>query len=173
MFDQWQQPLDIAQLIRKGVTLEGEAHISQMQAGGRSSRLHDVVLNDPLVRFEFCFKRNEAGHRLIEGKVEASVDLVCQRCLEPVSQQIQAEVALGVVKAEQQAGELPDAVEPLLLDESPIWLVDLIEDEILLALPVVARHAHACVAEHREYDAADAVANPFAALRDLVKPDVH
>jgi uncharacterized metal-binding protein YceD (DUF177 family) len=60
-----------------------------------------------------------------------------------------------------------------VLGDEPVWLADLIEDEILLALPLVPRHAHLCVPAHREHDAADAVQNPFAALGGLVKPSTH
>lgn len=180
MFDQWQQPLDIPNLIRKGVTLEGEARISDLlsvkEAGKgaqASGRLDGIVLNDPLVRFVFSFGRNEAGHRLIEGRVDTTVDLTCQRCLEPVAVEVHAEVMLGVVNHEQDIGKLPESTEPLVLDENPVWLADLIEDEILLALPVVPRHEHLCAPSHREYEDADVVENPFAALRGLVKPSTH
>jgi uncharacterized protein len=179
MFDQWQQPLDIPALIRKGITFQGEARVSEMLsikdglAARASGRLDGVVLNDPLVRFEFRFSRNEVGHRLIEGSVDTVVELVCQRCLEPVVVEIHAEIMLGVLNNEQDVGKLPESTEPLVLGESPVWLADLIEDEILLALPVVPRHAHLCVPFHREYNDTDVVENPFAALRGLVKPAAH
>ncbi|MEW5837544.1 MAG: YceD family protein [Pseudomonadota bacterium] len=171
MFDQWQQPLDIPDLIRKGVTLEGEVRVSDLRRA--SGRLAGVVLNDPLVRYSFRFGRNEAGHRMVEGEVATAVDLVCQRCLEPVSVDIHADVMLGVVQDEQGIAKLPESAEPLLLGDEPVCLADLIEDEILLALPVAPRHEHLCAPLHREYEDAEAVENPFAALRDWVKPSTH
>ena len=179
MFDQWQKPLDIPDLIRKGITLEGEARISELLSAKdgavarASGRLDGVVLNDPVVHYMFHFGRNEAGQRLVEGRVDTQVDLTCQRCLEPVSVEIHSEVMLGVVKNEQDIAKLPESAEPLVLGDESVWLADLIEDEILLALPVVPRHEHLCVPLHREYEDAEVVENPFAALRDWVKPSTH
>ena len=175
MFDQWQQPLDIPLLIRQGATLQGEARISELSqtAGQAGGRLHGVVLNDAPVHYVLNFARDAQGRAVIHGVVETAVELTCQRCLQPVSVPIHAELALGVVQDEAAAKKLPDSLEPLLLGDDPIRLADLIEDEILLALPVVPRHEHVCVPAHREHEGAEGADNPFAALRGLVKPPTH
>ena len=70
----------------------------------------------------------------------------------------------------------PDAPEDVLVISSEFKLLDLIEDEVLMALPVVARH-DTCPVEVRltvadpGFEAAAAEKrNPFAVLAELKKP---
>lgn len=167
MFDQWQQPLDIRGLIRQGVTLKGEIQMAEL------SRLEGVVLNNAPIHFELVFGKNAEGQAVIHGTVRGTVDLTCQRCLKAVAIDLDASVALGVVSSEEEAKRLPDDLEPLVLTDEPVRLADLVEDEILLALPVAPRHAHQCVPAHREHEGPEKTDNPFAALRGMVKPSTH
>ncbi|MEW6467195.1 MAG: YceD family protein [Pseudomonadota bacterium] len=167
MFDQWQQPLDVRALIRQGITLKGEVQVAELL------RLRDTVLQDAPVRFSFSFGKSDEGLAVVTGKVRGTVELTCQRCLEPVPIEVDADVALGVVDSEVEAKRLPPDLDPLVLGEDPVRLVDLIEDEVLLALPVVPMHAHPCVPAHREHEGVEKADNPFAALRGLVKPSAH
>jgi len=167
MFDQWQQPLDIRALVRQGVTLKGEVQLAELE------RLEGIALKDAPVRFELKFGKDAEGQSVVQGSVQGVVDMTCQRCLKPVGIEIDASVALGVVTSEAEAKNLPDDLEPLILGDEPVRLGDLIEDEILLALPVVPRHAHQCVPAHREHEGPEKTDNPFAALRNMVKPFTH
>ncbi|MEW6764774.1 MAG: YceD family protein [Pseudomonadota bacterium] len=167
MFDQWQQPLDVRGLVRQGVSLEGELSTSEMP------RLNGIILNDAPVQFSLVFGKDEEGRAVVEGVLKTAVEMICQRCLKPVSIELKPEIGLGVVATEAEARQLPDHLEPLVLSDEPVSVADLIEDEILLALPAVPRHAHQCVAEHREHEGMEKTDNPFAALRDMVKPSTH
>ena len=167
MFDQWQQPLDVRALIRQGITLKGEVQVAELP------RLQGVVLRDAPIRFGLSFGKNDEGLAVVTGQVQGTVEMTCQRCLEAVAIELDAEVGLGVVDSEEEAKRLPPELDPLILGEEPVRLVDLIEDEILLALPVVPMHAHACVPAHREHEGMEKADNPFAALRGLVKPSAH
>jgi uncharacterized protein len=167
MFDQWQQPLDVHALIRQGITLEGEVPVVDLP------RLRGTVLRGAPIRFSFRFGRNDEGQAVVTGQVQGMVELTCQRCLEAVAIELDVEVGLGVVGTEEAAKALPYELDPLILGEEPVRLVDLIEDEILLALPVVPMHAHTCVPAHREHEGMEKADNPFAALRGLVKPSAH
>lgn len=167
MFDQWQQPLDIRALVRQGVTLKGEVQLAELE------RLKGIALKDAPIRFDLKFGKDAEGQPVVQGSVQGIVDMTCQRCLKPVGIDIDASVALGVVTSEAEAKNLPDDLEPLILGDEPVRLSDLIEDEILLALPVVPRHAHQCVPAHREHEGPEKTDNPFAALRDMVNPSAH
>lgn len=81
------------------------------------------------------------GVRFIEGVVRAEVELVCQRCLEPFRWPLEAAVRLGLARDEAEAGRLQEPYEPLLVPEGVVRVADLIEDELLLALPQIPRHA--------------------------------
>lgn len=76
----------------------------------------------------------------IQGTLKASLPLVCQRCLNRLEFLIEVDVNLSPVFSEKAAELLPEPYEPLLLTEDRVLLVDLVEDELLLNLPMIARH---------------------------------
>ncbi len=80
------------------------------------------------------------GVRFITGCVRTEIALVCQRCLEPLQWLLDVTVRLGLVHDEAEADRLSDEYEPLLVPEGLISIADLIEDELLLALPPIPRH---------------------------------
>ena len=95
---------------------------------------------DQPVRVRLAFGRDEDGRRRVQGRVETSLVLVCQRCLEPVQQEVAADVDLMVVWSEEQAKALPADLDPLLVTEERMTLAELVEEELLLAMPLVALH---------------------------------
>ena len=75
------------------------------------------------------------------GHLGASLAMTCQRCLEPVTVAIDAAVRLVFVAAEADGEHLGADVDAVALEEGEqIHLVDLFEDELLLQLPLVAKH---------------------------------
>lgn len=127
--------------------------------------------------FELAFFRDERKRACLNGEVQAVLSLQCQRCLRPVEIPVDVTFSLVAVEGIEEAEQLPDSVDPLLLGESKMRLNELVEDELLLAIPQVPRHeADECSAAEREqpdWDSADAVEegekapNPFAQLADL------
>ena len=124
--------------------------------------------------------RMERARPELHGTANAAVKLVCQRCLEPVDVKVEVQIALGFVQTETQMAELPESLEPFVLEEEEIPLADLLEQELILALPIVAYH-DACEPypyegkEEAEAAVADEKPNPFAVLEqlkgNLKKPD--
>jgi uncharacterized protein len=94
---------------------------------------------DVAVSLEFGI--DEEGIRYMRGRIQAEVGLECQRCLETMRHVIDNDFALALVHSATEAEALPSHYEPLQLDNQPLFLRDVIEDELLLALPIVARHA--------------------------------
>lgn len=102
-------------------------------------------------------------------KVSGEVKLICQRCLQPLPFALEVENRLWLIPP---GGEWPEEdLEELLasttdpieaLAEQP--LLDLVEDEVLLALPLAPRHAHCEVPVH---DDGRAALSPFAQLAQL------
>jgi uncharacterized protein len=93
----------------------------------------------------------------------------CQRCLQPFSEPLVVERALRFVGSEAQAEALDaDSEDDVLVLEPTLDLQALVEDELLLAWPIVPRHAQCAVPEHRAADeAGPSQANPFAVLGAL------
>lgn len=78
----------------------------------------------------------------ITGKVCASLEVVCQRCLEPLRIEVGTMVNLGVVASIDEGNLLPEPYEPLLLEQAQIPFGNIVEDELILAIPPIPRHAH-------------------------------
>ncbi|MFZ9494704.1 MAG: YceD family protein [Burkholderiaceae bacterium] len=107
--------------------------------------------------------------------VKALVGRTCQRCLHPVALQVQAERDFLFAPSEERAAawdaERDDA--DVLVLTSTLNLVELVEDELLLALPLVPRH-EACPEPWLQPPAAadaepdpEEKPNPFAVLAQL------
>ena len=109
-------------------------------------------------------------------RVGARLPLGCQRCLQPVLQQVDDEVTLRLVDEEPRldAAEVESDEEAYPAREA-VDVLGLVEDQLILALPLVPMH-QACPqplpgAEARRpgADAAGSPASPFAVLGALRK----
>lgn len=106
-------------------------------------------------------------------KVAGSVNLICQRCLEPLIFELDSAIAILVAKTEEEADEIEellvddDKIEVIVVDEK-VDVMDLVEDEALLALPLSARHEicpdSSIVDEWKEKQE-----SPFSVLKELKK----
>ncbi|CDH43375.1 MAG: DUF177 domain-containing protein [Candidatus Competibacteraceae bacterium] len=115
------------------------------------------------------------GIRSITGGLRTVIELTCQRCLEPLPWPLDVTVNLGLVRNEAAAHRLPDEYEPLLVAEGFIRVADLVEDELLLALPQIPRHVDVQECEANDYRAPSSEpapntepVQPFATLASLL-----
>jgi DUF177 domain-containing protein len=114
--------------------------------------------------------RHDSGIPLVRGEIDAALSMPCQRCLDPVRVTVHVTMKLAVVADETQL--VPDAYEPFISIDGVGRLADLVEEEILLALPEYPVHesVQACgelVARVLEHEQAPSEQNPFAVLRKL------
>lgn len=153
---------------------QGEVALAEMP------RLTEALQDsDGSVTVSLEFGTDAEGIRVMRGRIEADVSLLCQRCLDTMRQHIDNEFALGLVRSETEADALPSHYEPLLLDGKPLFLRDVIEDEMLLALPIVPRHpVDECDARLESGEAETEQEgskrdNPFASLAGLKTDRKH
>ena len=120
------------------------------------------------VSYAFRFSRDGLGRPLVAGHAQATLWQTCQRCSQPVAVPVDSDFQLVVVEGLDEAAALSEEFDPLLADDAEIDLLDLLEDELLLSLPVVARH-EACHAWKFDDEpvAAESRENPFRILRKL------
>ncbi len=160
--------LDLRKLTDVGGEVDGFIAIDQLP------RLAEFAEPGKQVTTALHFWRDEQQRRRITGEVLAPVVMTCQRCLEPVTQQVEVEVNLAVVWSEDDAKQLPHGLEAWITDGEPIETASLLEEEILLALPIVALHDHCQPPADLSDDdtAADETPkdNPFSVLAKLKKP---
>lgn len=97
--------------------------------------------NEGEVRVNVRIHRDAQGLFVVDGEMATRMALVCQRCLEPVMTDVDAAVQLWLLRDESKADALPDDADFLVLDEEGrIAFADALEDELILALPLVAAH---------------------------------
>jgi uncharacterized protein len=123
---------------------------------------------------ELEFGRDAQGVAYVRSRIEAELRLVCQRCLEPMAYQVDAETLFGIVGSALETERLSEQYEPLVVSDRRLYIAELVEDELLLSLPIVPKHPEdECPAADRlaqadeDADATDEKDNPFAVLSRL------
>jgi len=109
----------------------------------------------------------------IHLQAKTKVPLTCQRCLKTVEQALEVDRSFRFVKDEVTADAQDDeSEEDLLVLSKDFDLLALVEDELLMALPLVPMHT-SCQSEHAPTSPddsganADAKPNPFAVLATM------
>lgn len=110
-------------------------------AVGELDRLMEMLAGkDAEVALSLEFFLGDSRRPMITGELEAELPMFCQRCLDVVYVSIRAGLNLAVVWSEEQAKALPKDVDPLVMKDDSTDLQQLVEDELLLSLPLVAYH---------------------------------
>lgn len=99
-----------------------------------------ISASDDTVAVDLTFGVDEQEINFLKGHLEAKLTLQCQRCMEPYIYEIISDFALGIVTTLDEANALPERYEPAMTKEGSLALRELIEDEILLNLPIIPRH---------------------------------
>ena len=114
--------------------------------------------------------RKDGDLKIISGHVSATLSVRCQRCLEPVHLLVDRNFRLALVYSDEQAKRLPAIYDPLLLENRHIVFSDIIEDELILAIPDIPGHddcqPEQLVFADEEFET-KAEPNPFAILAKL------
>lgn len=148
--------------VEKGGHWQGKVPLARL------SRLAGMIVNPGSeAEVDLSFGR-EGQVAAITGKVWANLEVICQRCLEPLQINVCSAVKLGVVNSIDEGNRLPEPYEPLLLEQRQIPLSDIVEDELILAIPPIPRHVHCELASLRS-KAVEALKYPnqFAELAKL------
>lgn len=127
--------------------------------------------------FNLLFAFDEQRRPAIAIEVSAPLSLMCQRSLEPFVEIIRQESLLKVIGSPNEQALLSGEEEYVLAEDGRLAIADLVEDELLLAVPPVPRNPE--VAPVREStggeDAPGAEAenagrqHPFEVLKELMK----
>lgn len=131
------QLINPKQLAFEGGQLEGVVNLMDML------RLQDRLCDTQgTVYINWEFIRNEKYHPTIQGVIQATLSVLCQRCLQPMDWVIDTKIALLVQEEGEKEEDVPIGYEVLALTKSSclVPLIDLIEDELILALPFVTKH---------------------------------
>lgn len=132
-------------------------------------RVKELILNpDGEVSFALCFDRDDKGFVRITGDIRSTLKVTCQRCLNEMEFHLANPVKIGVARDQDEMKLLPDFLEPYVSGERVIPLHRLIEDELLLGLPMSPLHEpEMCPAVNMTREHAPGRHSPFAVLKDL------
>lgn len=134
MPEAWSKRRDIAPLADGQVAFEFEIPLEEFP------RLAvQLVRSEGTARGTVRFRR-ELGHAVAELAVHAEVWLVCQRCLEPLRQMLSGESRLALVEDARGADAVPPGLEAMIVEDQRVSLRELVEEELLLDLPIVPLH---------------------------------
>ena len=134
------------------------------------------VLSDNIgkTQIDLAFSLNDSKQRLIRGSVRARLNVLCQRCLESLEISIEDEFSLVVVDSEESAAKLDDSLDPWVCVDHKLGLAGLVEEQLILCVPIVNYHQDPKCVESLGYDPASSeelidekVQNPFAVLQKL------
>ncbi|WP_197019181.1 YceD family protein [Thioalkalivibrio sp. HK1] len=188
--DPFSMPLEVDDLAARRATLEGEVSPSSMprlSAQCLEGIAFGIVrFSSEPIRYRLEFRRDDGGALRLRVGICATVVLRCQRCLEPFDHRIDTRSHFRILsrKEDMQADPSADsrASEILYCPEGRLMLEEVIEDEILLALPDIPKHEEGSLPEGEicriptlaaidpaPSNSADPARSPFAALDSLIE----
>jgi len=172
--------LDVAAFAKEAGRLEGHwplarfDRIAASAAAGVSVTAADEVVWS--ARGEQRQLRGGEHQTWLHLDAAAHVSLECQRCLKPVSVALKISRNFLFVHGEDAAAQLDaDSEDDVLAITRALDLHELVEDELLLALPIVPRH-EVCpepLAVAGDDESAEEKPNPFAALAVLKRSNLN
>ena len=169
--------LDVAAFAAEQAELQGEWPLPQLprlaEAGAQEAPADAAEAVRWQARGETHARRAAEPEIWLHLRAEGGVWLQCQRCLQPMREELAVERSFRFVRSEAEA-EAQDAEseEDVLALSRTLDLRALVEDELILALPLVPRH-EACPqplpqpAPDPLQAQPEAAPNPFAQLAVL------
>jgi uncharacterized protein len=164
--------IDPFRLAQNGLVIEGQIQLSELP------RFTQFLLSDEgIVDVKLAFEIDEIGTPYMKGEFKTSVSILCQRCMSEMTLDMHVHSLLGLVKSELKIEGLAEQYEPWVLETAdPVLTSSLIEDELILALPIVPKHEQPCLSEEawsvgddEVIDETDKKESPFAILSALKK----
>ena len=165
--------LDVAAFAKQGAELDGQQPLQALQRLASSVHSDSAATQRQVAwRAQGELRKPRGGDPQAWVHLSARVEVMmeCQRCLGPVAADLAIERSFLFVPGEDAAAELDvDSDDDVLALTRSLDLLALIEDELLLALPIVPRHdvcPQPLVAPKEDLPGDDAP-HPFAALAAL------
>lgn len=127
--------VDPWRLAAQGQTLTGRVALGELP------RLAPSLVGPGDVEFRLAFHLDSEARAVVSGQVTGELAVQCQRCLEPLAIAVDSHFELAFVRGLDEAARLPEPYEPAMAEAGWVRPLDLVEDELLLALPPVPAHS--------------------------------
>ena len=161
-------PADLVNALELGARA---ASIERDLALAQLPRLNDAgALEGTRLRGELRFGLFE-GRATVDTHISGTVLLTCQRCMKPCEVSVREVAPLIVVATDEDL--VPAGFDPILGDAERLPVIEVMEEQLLLGLPLAASHppGTGCQREAEPQPGPDEVADrqrPFANLRELL-----
>lgn len=160
--------IDPRKFAERGVQITGTTSVEKMP-----QLASYLCQGDDTIAVDLQFDLDELKIRTVTGSAKGLVHMTCQRCLEPVAVDIEAAFNLAIAPNEERAKQLPRYYDPLIVEDDEVETLSIIEEELILSLPIVPYHTD-CSVQTSFGDKTDAAKtlesekpNPFSVLAQL------
>ncbi len=158
----WSKPLDLDRLCGAGAEVDFDIPLTALPRLASRAGIGGSVQGS--VRFE-----RPSGTAVADLSLRGRARLQCQRCMQAMELLLRSTVRVALLASAEEAGALPEEIEPMLAPDGRLSVADLVEEELLLALPIVALHeAGKCPQRTTAAPREPATQRPFARLGELL-----
>jgi len=168
---------ELKELAAAGARLELHLGMEQLPRLAKLLEVGQVgVAGQVLESVDVSFAAGAEGFPQVTIVARGNLSLRCQRCLRAVAWPLRLTTQLTVVRADEQAEQLAEPFDSIMMAADGLALDAVIEDEILAALPMSPVHgpgddcavADTPIADLKSEQEAGQTYRPFAALATMV-----
>ena len=142
----------------------------------RLSRLAELITSPGKLEVEASLQvfRDDNNFRRITGAVKGLMNVCCQRCLDSLELKIYDDINLVIIESENELTNLDPGLEPWIIEGTHLDLSEIIEEQLLLSMPIVSFHAEGKCSNDsidgtiRENFDREPRGNPFDVLKTLL-----
>ena len=166
----WSKPLEVERVSRGEAAFEFDIALADLaRVAARADQLGGSVSG--IVRFG-----RRDGTATAQVVMHGTALMRCQRCMQPVSLPVSSSVRMALLQSAGDTAAVPEPLEPVLAAGGRVSVGELVEEELLLSLPIVPLHgaqtpcglAADAGADEQETPAEAVTQRPFAALGKLL-----
>ena len=132
----WRWALDpLQERFRLSELAERQARICRRVDGGDLQRFNALCDCPEAIRVQLEFRFDGRGAVRMDGDLAGRVVVACHRCLEPMPVEFESAFSVAIAGSETEATRLGVEQDVLRVDGDQAGIAELIEDELILALP--------------------------------------
>ena len=171
MRDKLRRRYQVQKEVTRNGYFEGEIALSELSRVGELLHPGKFGLEGRKITLNFEFVRNEYEISMLAGRLETSLELECQRCLQGPEWPVTIDFNLMIDASDELVRD--SSVDTLYSDDGFIDIVEVVEDELILAIPLVAMHDDTACNENWQVSESETAIkdNPFAVLQQLKTTD--
>ncbi len=164
MLDKLKQCYQVLKEVSRNSHFEGQIDVADL------SRLGELLANsESTIEMQFEFRVSDYDVPMLSGEIQTSLQMECQRCLQAMETPLQLIFKLLVDAPDDVIRE--SSLDTVYSEDGLIDLFEVVEDELILALPLVSMHENGSCNKHWQVSDNDrepvARENPFSVLKDL------